>query len=137
MPGQLSLFKGKRQRGVKPPPAPEFNLHCMTADVLRRWCVPEWSWTHFPAGEWRHPATAQRLKRMGVQKGWPDFQLFHVCGLLAFIELKRRGEQPTDEQKALAFRLMHGGAGYLITDRFEDVMDALRDWRVVRVSIGV
>jgi hypothetical protein len=137
MTAQLHLFKSKRQRGVKPPPAPEFSLHVMVADVLRRWCTNEWAWTHFPAGEWRHPATAGRLKRMGVQRGWPDFQLFHINGVVAFLELKRRGEKLSDEQKPLAFRLMKAGHGYLCTDRFEDVLQALRDWRVVPVSIGV
>jgi hypothetical protein len=29
MAGQLSLFKGKRQRGVRPPPPKEFALHRM------------------------------------------------------------------------------------------------------------
>ena len=134
---QLALFKSKRQRGVRPPPAPEFHLHVMVADVLRRWCTSEWVWTHFPAGERRHPATAGRLKRMGVQRGWPDFQLAHINGPVCFLELKRRGEHPSDEQKALAFRLMHAGHGYLITDKFDDVMEALRAWRVVPVSIGV
>lgn len=137
MAGQLHLFKGKRQRGVRPPPAPEFNLHVMTADILRRWCRSEWMWTHFPAGEWRHPATASRLQRMGVRRGWPDFQLAHIDGAFCFIELKRRGEQLSDEQKALAFRLMHAGHGYLCTDRFDDVMEALRAWGVVPVRIGV
>lgn len=137
MVGQLSLFKGKRQRGVQPPPAPEFNLHVMIADVLRRWCEPSWTWTHIPAGEWRHPATAGRLKRMGVQRGWPDFILSHIDGPVCFLELKRRGEHPSDEQKALAFRLMHAGHGYLVTHEFKDALDALRAWGVVRASIGV
>ncbi len=137
MAAQLHLFKGKRQRGVQLPPAPEFNLQCMVADVLRRWCTNEWAWTHFPAGEKRDPATAGRLKRMGVQPGWPDFQLAHIDGAMAFLELKRRGEKPTYEQKAMAFRLMHARHGYLCTDRFEDAMEALRAWRVVRATIGV
>src|SRR6185436_8224446 len=51
MTGQLNLFKGKRQRGTQPPPPKEFALHCMVADTVRRWILPGWIWTHFPAGE--------------------------------------------------------------------------------------
>jgi hypothetical protein len=137
LPGQLSLFKGKRQRGVAPPPAPEFSLHCMVADVLVRWCVREWRYTHMPMGEKRDPATAGRLKRMGVTKGWPDFQFFHINGVVAFLELKRKGERPSDEQIAMAFFAMRAGHGYLITDNFRDAIDALRAWRIVPVTISV
>jgi hypothetical protein len=134
---QLSLFKGKRQRGTKLPPAPEFNLHCMVADILERWCTRDWRYSHFPAGEWRHPATAGRLKRMGVTRGWADFQLFHVAGPVAFLELKRKGEEPSDDQKALAFHLIRAGHGYALCDNFRDAVEVLRAWRVVPVTIGV
>ena len=50
---QLSLFKGKRQRGVAAPPPKEFATHCALADLLRRWTMPGWVWTHFPSGEER------------------------------------------------------------------------------------
>ena len=39
---QLSLFKGKRQRGVAAPPPKEFATHCALADLLRRWTMPGW-----------------------------------------------------------------------------------------------
>jgi hypothetical protein len=144
--GQLHLFKGARQRGTALPPAPEFSLHCMVADVLKRWCVPDWRYTHFPAGEERpgrfdskgkrFSDAGNRLKRMGVIRGWPDFQFLHVKGLAAFLELKRRGEWPSDEQQELAFFLMRAGHGYLITDRFDDALDALRAWRIVPSGIN-
>jgi hypothetical protein len=137
MAGQLSLFKGKRQRGVKLPPAPEFNLHCMVADVLVRWCVREWRYSHFPAGELRDKATAGRLKRMGVTRGWPDFQFFHINGVVAFLELKRKGETPGDEQKGLAFFLMRAGHGYAFADNLRDAIDVLRAWRIVPVTVSV
>lgn len=137
MAGQLHLFKGKRQRGVRLPPAPEFNLHCLVADVLKRWCMPAWRYSHFPAGEWRHPATAGKLKRMGVTRGWPDFQFFHLNGAVCFLELKRHGEGVGDEQKGLAFFLMHGGHGYHVTDSFADAIEALRAWSIVPVTISV
>jgi hypothetical protein len=134
---QLDLLKGRRQRGVKPPPPLEFELHCMVADVLLRWCSLQWCWTHFPAGEYRTPATAGRLKRMGVHPGWPDFQFFHIAGPVAFLELKRKGERPTDAQKAVAFRLIKAGHGYAMADNFADALAHLKAWRIVTVSVAV
>jgi hypothetical protein len=37
--GQRDLFS---KRVSRPPPAPEFNTHCMVADVLRRFADPAW-----------------------------------------------------------------------------------------------
>ena len=86
---QLSLFKGKTQRGVAPAPPKEFQLHCMLADTLKLCCSDRWRWTHLPMGEHRDIITASRLKRMGVQPGWPDF-IFIGPGEVIFLELKDR-----------------------------------------------
>ena len=123
MSGQLSLFKGRRQRGVKTPTAKEFDTHCMVADILRRWQQPGWRWSHFPAGEHRQPSDQCGLKRMGVQVGWPDFILLSPGlpidkyrdelvsdligpGQVHFLELKREGKKLSDFQQAFA----HGSA---------------------------
>lgn len=64
---------------------------------------------HSPNGEWRHPATAAKLKRMGVNSGFPDVVIFWQrhdveadrwhAGLA--IELKRsdHSNKPTPEQE--------------------------------------
>ena len=89
MTGQLNLFKSKRQRGTMPPPPLEFALHCAVADTVRRWILPGWIWTHFPAGEARPSEiirgkrvslTGARLQRMGLNTSFPDFQFFHIKG---------------------------------------------------------
>jgi hypothetical protein len=74
---QLSLFKGKRQRGIAPPPPLEFSTDATLADICRRWINPQWKFTHLPLGEAsdhqinpktgkRYSLTGQRLQRMGV-----------------------------------------------------------------------
>jgi hypothetical protein len=135
MAGQLSLFKGKRQRGVRPPPPKEFALHCMVADILRRWINPTWRFTHLPMGELRDKATAMRLKRMGVMPGWPDFLLIGP-GRVFFLELKRQGQKATGEQSEVAGHLMACGCGYLLTDNFEDALGTLRDLGIVRAAVS-
>ena len=45
----------------------------------------------FDANELRDPATAGRLKRLGVMAGWPDLLFAGPGARMAFLELKRRG----------------------------------------------
>lgn len=132
MTGQLSLFKGKRQRGMALPPPKEFALHCMVADLLRRWIMPGWIWTHFPAGEARSPLTGARLQRMGLARGFPDFLFFHGAGRCCFLELKRRGGRLSEEQEAIGAHLAAAGHGYLVTDDFDVAVAQLKDWKILR-----
>ena len=57
MPGQLNLFRSRRQRGQVHLPGPtEFQLHCMVADTVTRWRMPGWMiWTqnHSIARRWQ------------------------------------------------------------------------------------
>jgi hypothetical protein len=65
---QLHLFKGLRQRGIRPPAPSEFQIHVAVADVLRRWALPTVEWVHVPLGEFGTAATAGELARMGAQR---------------------------------------------------------------------
>lgn len=141
MTGQLNLFKGKRQRGTQPPPPLEFALHCMVADMVRRWILPGWIWTHFPAGEARPheiirgkrvSLTGARLMRMGLNTGFPDFQFFHLTGRCCFLELKRRGQTADEDQAKVAMHLIRAGHGYLLTDSFDDAIATLVDWKILQ-----
>ncbi len=134
---QLSLFKGRKQRGTAPPPAKEFALHCMVADILRRFIRPGWIWTHLPMGEFRDPATAGRLKRMGVSRGWPDLMFVSSTGVMCWLELKRRGNHLTEDQDAVATFLINAGLRYNCVDNFQDALTVLKIWGVVRSGIEV
>ncbi|PSO30115.1 hypothetical protein [Bradyrhizobium sp. MOS002] len=85
---QLHLFRSRKQRGQALPAPGEFQLHVTIADILRRWALPSWEWVHLPFGEHRSAATAGRLARMGVRKGYPDFALFCIDGRVADRSLK-------------------------------------------------
>ena len=141
MTGQFDLFKSKRQRGTMPPPPKEFALHCAVADTIRRWILPDWVWSHFPAGEARPheiikgkrvSLTGARLQRMGLNTDFPDFQFFHARGRCCFLELKRKGQIADEDQADIAMHLIRAGHGYLITDSFDDAIATLVDWRILR-----
>ena len=135
---QLHLFGGRRQRDVAPPSAPEFLFHCMIADTLRRWATPGWLWTHLPMGEERQPITAAKLKRMGVQRGWPDFILLAPHrGSAHFLELKRRkGGKPTDEQAAFGYWCGANGYQHAFVYDYAEAIEVLKRWGAVRAGIA-
>src|SRR5262245_23186428 len=107
----------------------------MVADVLKRWCTSEWRYTHLPMGEKRSAVTAARLKRMGVTRGWPDFQFFHSTGMVCFLELKRDGSKLTREQRELSKFMSSAGHRYLVASDFDEVLIALGEWGVVPLTI--
>ena len=105
--------------------------------ALIEWCrlmerrYPELRWLyHVPNGELREPATAAKLKAMGVRAGVPDLCLpvarkgYH--GL--YIELKAGTSRPTKAQQGwIAFLT---GEGYLvkICYGFREAASALLDY---------
>src|SRR4029077_1805109 len=137
MAGQLHLFKSKRQRGMAPPSASEFQLQCAVVDTVRRWINPGWIWTHIPSGEKRDVVTAVRLKRMGVMPGFPDLMFVGPTGWTCWIELKARGGRLSKVQGAIASRLIAGGHGYLCSSDYRDIIETLKGWGVLRSGIHV
>jgi hypothetical protein len=145
---QLSLFASKRQRGEQPPPPLEFEDHCALADLIRRWINPGWRATHLPFGEKRDHAfnkngkryspTGNRLKRMGVTPGWPDWIFVGLNQRVCFIELKRRrGGRLSDEQSDIAQHLQACGFPYLCTNSIKEAVAFLKAHGIVRASIEV
>jgi hypothetical protein len=143
---QLDLRKLKKRKRKAPPPL-EFTLHVMVAEVLRRWRAPGWEWTHMPFGEKRHIATAKRLKRMGVKPGWPDF-LFAGCdrpgaprgqrlARMAFLELKRKGNDLNDNQQHIMLHLEWCGFDYLVTDSFDEAVSWLKRLGILPATVKV
>ena len=130
--GQPDLFT-KRVR--KPPPASEFSLHVMTADVLGRWISPGWIFTHLASGEHRNKVTAARLKRMGLKPGWPDFVLLSPTGQAHFLELKRRGGRLSESQRDFADWCAEYGCTFAVADDFDSALAILREWGAVRTSV--
>jgi hypothetical protein len=132
---QLSLFAGKRQRGTKLPPAKEFPVHCMIADLLRLSLMPGWIWFHPANGEFRDRLTGARLRRMGVKPGVSDFILIAPpTGCVHVLELKRQGLKPTREQQDFLLEVAAAGGKAAWVDSFDDAKKVLKSWCAVRVA---
>ena len=123
--GQLNLFT--RRVRAAPPPL-EFHTTVLVADYLRWHAKPDWRWSHFPSGEKRSVATGARLKRMGVQPGWPDFLLLSPAPgrLLHCLELKRRGKgRLSDEQVEFQRWCAEQGYPHYVSSSFNEVVSWL------------
>jgi hypothetical protein len=133
--GQVDLFS-KRIR--KPRAAPEMALHGMVADTLRISASSGWIWFHVPNGGWRSAAEAGKFKRMGVKAGVSDFLLVAPHGAcLHALELKRRGEKMTVEQKAFHTLLIHAGGHAACVDSYEAALIQLKLWGAVSDRVKV
>ena len=89
----------------------EFQLQCAAADFLV-WALPDnIPFTHLPMGEKRDKATAGKLKAMGVNPGWPDFEILIPDGVTLRIEMK--GEKGVLSKAQEAFHERAKALGHL------------------------
>ena len=78
----------------------EFQLQVAAADFLA-WALPDnIIFTHIPMGEKRDKATAGKLRAMGVNPGWPDFEILIPDGVTLRIEMKGETGKLSEPQKA-------------------------------------
>jgi hypothetical protein len=114
----------------------ELETHIGVADALRAGCAPSWLWTHFPAGENRDARTGERLKRMGLQKGWPDFLLIDPFGLHYWLELKRGKAPLTEEQEAFRDACEARGVPWAMARSLEAAIERLALWGALRLRVS-
>jgi hypothetical protein len=136
MTGQLHLFKGKRQTGVKPRGPTEFQIHCAVMDCLRNGIAPGWRAWHTPNGEYRMQATGGKLQRMGTMPGVSDILLAgppHAT--LHALELKAKGEKPTESQEAFLAWVEAIGGKADCADSVDGALAILRSWGAVRTRL--
>ena len=138
IPPLLAIAQGHRARPRKAPQtAPkESRLQYDVAALLRDHCLPEWRWSHFSAGERRDARTGARLKRMGLQRGWPDFLLVSPAGQLHFLELKRQGESLSEPQEAFQLWAVRHGIPHSVADSFDQALAFLDAIGCLRIKIG-
>ena len=138
MPPLLLLAAGRKVRARKAPVIrpKESALHCAVAKVLHEHALPTWRWSHFPSGEKRDIIAGARLKRMGLQRGWPDMILVGPDGRFYALELKRQGETLTDEQEAFQLWCIGHGVPHVVAFTIDEVLTTFDQWGCLRIRIG-
>ena len=112
-------------------------LHLAVVDVLQKLGEPSWRWTHFPAGEARDVRTGARLKRMGTKPGWPDLILLAPGGRFHGLELKREGEDLTDQQSAFYLWSVANGSPIAVVCTLDEAIATLSGWGAIRRLVEV
>jgi hypothetical protein len=138
IPPLLMLAEGRKPRARKAPLVrpKEISLHMSVAKVLHEHCLPDWLWTHIASGELRDVRTAEKLKAMGVRRGWPDFILVPPAGQLHSLELKRVGEYLSDDQEAFRLHCIRHGWPHSVAYTLDDALAVLDYWGCLRIKIG-
>jgi len=138
VPPLIAICEGHKPRLRKAPQtAPkESKLQCDVAALLHDHCLPELRWSHFPAGERRDVITGARLKRFGLQRGWPDVQLISPAGRFHGLELKRSGETLTEDQEQFQLWAIRHGIPHSVADSFDQALAFLDAIGCLRIRIG-
>ena len=133
---QLSLFTKKK--AARAPAALEMAIHAMIADTLRLSIAKGWLWFHVPNGGWRSAAEAGKFKRMGVMPGVSDFILIAPRhGSVHALELKRRGQKPSEAQASFMQAVLAAGGHAAWVDSYEAALVQLKLWGAVREGIAI
>ena len=88
--------------------------------------LPSVEWTHVGHGEQRSAATAGKLARMGLRRGFADFLIFHADGRVMFLEIKRSGGRLSEDQRPIADHMKRAGHAFEVVDNLEA---AIAMWR--------
>jgi hypothetical protein len=125
-----------RIRKFRAPTPEESKLQIDVADLLRAHCLPDWRWTHIGHGGLRDIVTAARMKQFGLQRGWPDILLISPQALPHFLELKRLGEELSEEQEELRRWCLHVGVPHAVTWSMDRVLATFDAWGCLRIKIA-
>lgn len=137
IPPLIAIAEGRKVRARKEPVwcPKESKLHIDVANTLRDHCLPDWRWSHFPAGAPTNVITGSRLKRMGLRRGWADFLLISPTGLAHCLECKRMGEGLTDDQEGFQAWCMGHGVPFVTAYSIDDALTAFDEWGCLRIRI--
>ena len=117
----------------KLPPPIERRVHIAIANLLRAAITPGWVWFHVPNGELRSKQTGALLQRMGVLPGVSDFILVSPPnGLFHALELKRKGEEPSDEQYQFLWDIDVCGGVWGWADSYDSAKQLLHFWGAIK-----
>ena len=110
-------------------------MHRQVVELLRRYGRHDVLWFHVPNGFKGDPRQWARMKALGALPGAPDLCLV-VDGKLVFLELKREGEGPREEQREFAKRAALAGASYHVADNYQAAARLLQDIGMFRVRLA-
>ena len=125
----------KKARQTVPLPFEDETTEAV-ADALGWGAAPGWLWSHFPAGELRDAVTGAKLKRMGLQPGWPDFLLISPTGMHYWLELKRGRASLKKDQQVFALAMLERGVPWFLARSANEAIAKLNEWGALRLRVS-
>lgn len=140
LPQQKDLFT-KRFRQTRRNEGECHSLHIPLVSLLKWALKPDVLFRHVPNGEHRDPATARKLKAMGVLPGCADLEFFWRGDTgtvrVLFLELKLSRNKLSDTQKRFAEWAVYTGAEYMVAKSIDAALGALRERNLLRDDVRI
>jgi hypothetical protein len=128
---------GGKNYSAKIPSPLEKDIHMAVVSLLRASAKPGVVWFHIPNGEKRSPATAAKLKRMGVLPGVADLCIMIPEEGVHWLELKSGGGRLSSQQQAfLASAINAGSRAVGVAETFESARGFLETWGAIRAKVA-
>ena len=109
---------------------PELQLQILIIDQLKTHLKKDVLFTAFPAGGGGRVRGA-KLKKAGLQAGWPDIQLIYK-GQYYGLEVKTPRGRLSPSQSALHKKLIKDGSRVAVVRSVQEMMEQIIDWRLIR-----
>ena len=109
---------------------PEMSLQMDIVDMLKSKLKRDVLFTAFPAGGGGRVRGA-KLKKAGLQAGWPDIQLVYQ-GRYFGLEVKTQTGRLSPAQLDLHKRLTSNGSSVAVVRSVDDALEIIVDWGLAR-----
>lgn len=109
---------------------PELTLQIEMVDVLKAKLKKNVLFTAFPAGGGGRVRGA-KLKKAGLQSGWPDIQLIYK-GQYYGLEVKTPQGRLSSSQSRLHEKLIKDGCQVAVVRSIPEMMERIIDWGLAR-----
>src|ERR1700736_1009663 len=120
-----------RPRRFRAPVARESRLHTDVAHLLRDHCLADWRWT-FISRKAMDAREGAILRTMGVHRGWFDFELISPAPMPHFLDVKRLGEDLSEEQEEFRDWCIACGIPHAVAWTMDQVLWEFSRWGCLR-----
>ena len=118
----------------------ESEIQIQIVELLKRVLKGDVLWTFFPAGEAGGGrggnVRGARLKRMGLQPGWPDLQFLHK-GRYFGMEVKTKTGRLSQSQRRMHSLLEEQGVSVAVVRSINDVLERCNEWQLLTRTAAV
>jgi len=118
----------------------ESEIQIQIVELLKTVLKGDVLWTFFPAGEAGGGRGGRvrgaRLKRMGLQPGWPDLQFLYK-GRYYGMEVKTKTGRLSQSQRRMHSLMEDQGISVAVVRSINDVLERANEWKILTRTAAV